>query len=62
MTDETDSREEISDMGDVSRHTYNMSNTIQKIKVINQEAISIEDPYSQYSIGISNPSSINVVA
>ena len=46
MTDETDSREEISDMGDVSRNTHNMSNTIQKIKVINQEAISIEDPYS----------------
>jgi hypothetical protein len=46
MTDETDSREEISDMGDVSRNTHNMRSTVNKIKVINQEAISIEDPYS----------------
>jgi hypothetical protein len=43
MTDETESREEISDMGDVSR---NLSNIGDKVKVVNQEGISIEDPFS----------------
>jgi len=42
MTDETDSREEISDMGDVSR---NMSNNGGKVKVI-EGSENIEDPYS----------------
>ena len=54
MTDEEDSREDISDMGDASRNMSNFGNnrerssTInEKVKVVNEGSSSIDDPYSQ---------------